>query len=610
MKLQVPFIQLPLAFDAAVIAEEIAALGEAPWRPHPQGYAGNWGLPLLAVEGDPEDDRTAGPMRPTPYLDRCPYTRQVLASLGAVCGRTRFMRLDGNAEVSAHVDNNYYWRERVRVHVPVITRPEVRFECGGAAVNMAAGECWIFDTWRLHRVLNPAETRRIHLVADTVGGEGFWQLVSAGRRHDQAPSQWSPKRVAPGAAATLATESCNRPEVMTPWELRDTLSFIFSEALPHPVLVQLQGLAATFSRNWHALWSQFGDSQAGKPAFRAEAQRFSEALPPFKGMFALRNGVDLTVSIRSLALLPSVQDSDLSREPTEPREHAPLPPPGPRPVERDAMFERPLFVVCAPRSGSTMLFQALSQAPRLYTLGRENYSVLEGVPALHPRERGFDSNRLDAADASDDVIATLRARYLDELRDREGRPPAGVPVRMMDKTPKNALRVPFLAKIFPEAQFVFLQRDPRQVLSSMIEAWQSGRFGTYPGLPDWPGLPWSLLLVPGWRDLKGRPLTEIVAAQWTRTLATLLDDLQALPRERVSIVQYDLLQRSPQSTLTALCGELGLAWDRDLGVALPLSRNTVTPPDPDKWRRHAAEIDAIWPAVEATARRVENFAGR
>jgi hypothetical protein len=175
---------------------------------------------------------------------------------------------------------------------------------------------------------------------------------------------------------------------------------------------------------------------------------------------------------------------------------------------------------------------------------------------------------------------------------------------MMDKTPKNALRVSFLAKAFPEAQFVFLHRDPRQVLSSMIEAWQSGRFVTYPGLPDWPGTPWSLVLVPGWRELKGRPLAEIVAAQWARTMTILLDDLEALPPERVNRVDYDALRQAPQSTLVKLCDALGLGWDRNAGSELPLSWSTVTPPDPDKWQRHAAEIAAIWPDVEIVAKRI------
>src|SRR5688572_33434218 len=106
MQLQVPFVQLPLSFDAARLAAEIDALGEAPWRPHPQGFVGNSALPFIAANGDPASESTAGPMRPTPYLERCPYVQQVIASLGAVAGRTRLMRLSGHAEASAHIDVN------------------------------------------------------------------------------------------------------------------------------------------------------------------------------------------------------------------------------------------------------------------------------------------------------------------------------------------------------------------------------------------------------------------------------------------------------------------------------------------------------------------------
>src|SRR5690606_39523669 len=56
-----------------------------------------------------------------------------------------------------------------RSHVPITTTADVRFQAGGAEIHMAAGECWIFDTWARHRVINNADSTRIHLVADTVG---------------------------------------------------------------------------------------------------------------------------------------------------------------------------------------------------------------------------------------------------------------------------------------------------------------------------------------------------------------------------------------------------------------------------------------------------------
>src|SRR5215211_7203725 len=91
VKLDTQFIRLPLLFDAALLAGEVARIPESDWRPHPQGHPGNSALPLIAAGGDPANDATRGPMRPTPHLARCPYLRQVLAAFGTVLGRTRLM---------------------------------------------------------------------------------------------------------------------------------------------------------------------------------------------------------------------------------------------------------------------------------------------------------------------------------------------------------------------------------------------------------------------------------------------------------------------------------------------------------------------------------------
>lgn len=271
MRLQVPFIQLPLHFDAAHLAHEVDALEASHWRPHPQGFAGNSMLPLVAVDGDPANESFAGPMAPTPALQASPYLQQVFARLGATIGRSRLMRLSGHAEVSRHSDQGYYWAERVRVHVPVVTQPTVRFECGDAAVNMAAGECWIFDTWRQHRVLNDATEPRIHLVVDTVGGEAFWGLLGRGRAHSapRGPGVWEPEHVPPsGGEARFACERVNVPDVMSPWELNAHLGQLLADVMPHPQLQPVRQLTMRFARAWHGLWAQFGDRPDGHAAFR------------------------------------------------------------------------------------------------------------------------------------------------------------------------------------------------------------------------------------------------------------------------------------------------------------------------------------------------------
>jgi hypothetical protein len=631
MKLGVPFLQFPLQFDAEALAAEVQAIDESAWRPHPAGYAGNDALLLVTVDGDPASDATAGPMSATEHLRRCPYLMQVLDAIGGTWGRSRLMRLSGRAEVTSHVDINYYWRERARVHVPIVTQPTVRFVCGEAEVNMRAGECWIFDTWAEHNVINDHYLSRIHLVADTVGGAGFWEHVRNARPHGATSDSWRPRAVAPvpGFIPDLDFEAENFPTVMTPWEIRAHYAFLMGEAAPHPAVPLVHQSLLQFTRLWQALWSRYGERAEGWPRYRAaiEAVQRELAQGGAEGI-ELRNGVRLLEALQAWVFEPALAahrrtvDSDIRQRAAQATAVLPTTQAAPQPAAatvavtasragRDPVFERPVFIVCPPRSGSTLLFETLAQSPDLYTIGDESHQLIEAVPTLAPAARGFESNRLEAADATPAVIAQLRASFFAALRDRaERRPIAASRVRMLEKTPKNALRVSFLARVFPEARFIYLHRDPRPVLASMIEAWQSGRFRTYPNLPGWTGLPWSLLLVPGWRELIGQSLQQIVASQWNVTTQILLDDLERLPAGSWAVADYDALVSDPNAEIRRLCAANGLGWDLVLPPSLPLSSYTVSTPDPAKWQRFAAEIDEVLPLIAAQAGRAGRIAAR
>lgn len=292
MKLPVPFIQLPLRFDAEALAAEVDALGQGVWRDHPQKFPGNSMLPLLAAGGEPANESFIGEMAPTPELLRCPYLLQAIASLGAVAGRTRLMRLAGQAEVTPHVDQGYYWTDRVRVHVPIITQPTVRFECDGLSIHMAAGECWIFDTWREHKVENDADRSRIHLVVDTVGGPDFWDLVAKGRTHDAPTQGWISHVVSPGSPPMpLARERYNIPVVMSPWEIRYRLHELLDEAdQASPLTGSAYQITETFFRAWRSLWVQYGDSGDGTKQYLDTLYRFLESIPQPVAHLPLRNG--------------------------------------------------------------------------------------------------------------------------------------------------------------------------------------------------------------------------------------------------------------------------------------------------------------------------------
>jgi hypothetical protein len=286
-------------------------VGEEAWRPHPQGFPGNDALALISVGGDPANDDVAGPMRPTPHLQRLPRLRQALAAIGGVWGRSRLMRLSGNSEVTPHVDTNYYWRDRMRVHLPIVTEPTVRFHCGEAEIHMAAGECWVFDTWRLHRVLNDSERPRIHLVADTVGGDRLWDLMNRARAPGAAGEGWAPALIPfrRGAEPALDYESRNAPEVMTPWEVRDHVRFLVEEAEPSPKLAAVQLVLREFVFRWRGLWACHGEGREGRARYRSLIDETTARLAAAgaRGVH-LKNGASLLKCLHALVFGVALSD--------------------------------------------------------------------------------------------------------------------------------------------------------------------------------------------------------------------------------------------------------------------------------------------------------------
>ena len=384
MQLATPFIRIPLLFDADRLAAEVAQFAAAEWRPHPQGHPGNSALPFLAVNGDPNDDGVAGPMRPTPFLARCPYLRQVLAALDTPLGRTRLMKLDARAEATAHVDINYYWQQRVRVHIPIVTFPEVEFICGGASTHMAVGECWIFDTWRMHNVLNPAAQERIHLVIDTVGSDAFWRMTESTQPQRAVP-------FLPGTEPQLRFESANLPVVMTPWEIDSLWSNWLADACSGPAdpveIAAFNSAVQPIFREWRSLWAEHGDRPSGWPHYARLMTLLGEGARQFAGRVPLPNGMDVA-GMLDQSLLRAIHTPQMAGGSTAALHIPDLGQTrigsavdgsghvdGPAVVARAPMrFVRPLIILGAPRSGSSLLFETLSQCPDLVTVGGESRS--------------------------------------------------------------------------------------------------------------------------------------------------------------------------------------------------------------------------------------------
>jgi hypothetical protein len=616
MKLSRKFIKLPFTVDNERLVAEVGALPERAWVNHAAQFNGNSAVPLISVNGE-NNDEISGPMQPTEFLRACPYIQQIMAHLNVVFGRSRLMRIAGNGRVPEHSDTNYHWFSRVRIHIPVVTHPEVSFHCDREQVNMAAGEVWIFDNWLQHHVKNPVDSDRIHLVIDTQGSSAFWSMVEAAQRAQDASDEVQSDRIAfrPNYDAAIRTEQFNTPGVMSPgemdWLVQDLLDDVRAASFNAEEHVrQFADAVQAFCRDWRMTWSLHGPTDAGRDSYQAlRAKLLNELkqIPAALGLASNRANAEKVLLTRVLmAALPialPVANADGVNESA-------------KRSRKKGAIDRPIIILAAPRSGSTLLFETLARAEDLWTIGGEGHEIIEGIEKLNPTSGLIDSNRLTAEHADGETADRIRQRIMSQLRNRNGdryEPTITGRVRVLEKTPKNALRQPFLDRIFPDVRYIYLFREPRQNISSIMEAWRAVHWVTYRNLPGWEG-DWSMLLPPGYPEMRGRPLEDIAAFQWVSANRIMLDDLGQIDPERWTVINYQDLLENPDAEIKRLCEFSEIRFDAVLRehVALPLphSRLTLTAPAVDKWKKNASEIERILPGVLPVYERILETASR
>jgi hypothetical protein len=271
---------------------------------------------------------------------------------------------------------------------------------------------------------------------------------------------------------------------------------------------------------------------------------------------------------------------------------------------RGGALSRPVFVIGAPRSGTSLLYAVLRTSSHLAHWPGEAHEVWEAD--YHPALRGWDSNELRASD--------LTPRSADRIR-QSFFLTAGAKKRLIDKTPRNSLRVPFIDALFPDARFVWLKRDGRDNVNSLLNAWRTPRYRTY-RLPEPNAIPgvdpmwWKFVLYPGWRADVSGPLEVVCANQWVICNDQALAAFENMHPGRWTSVRYEDLVDQPVGTIERLLSRLDLPLEpavrarAEAIASTPI--NVVTPPAAGKWRReNPMEIEAVSSRLQLTMKALE-----
>ena len=307
MELQQPFLKLPWRFDAGQLAREVEALPASYWLDHPSGLAGNTAVPLVSVDGA-MNHAFDGAMKPTQALLDSAYLHQVVASFGEVVARSRLMRLAPGAKVAEHVDFNYHWVSRVRIHVPIITNPAVTFYCGDESVHMAEGESWLFDSWRRHRVLNESTQTRTHLVIDLAGSSRFWRTVREAETceliHVLHDADERPQ---------VKTEQFPVAPVMAPGEMLAIVEQLLEDCEANPendqtIMRRYRHLLLDLVHDWREVWSLYGFNDEAFDHYRSVLERTaSQLLPQPRVLVTASNSVGINPIINQRILAAALR---------------------------------------------------------------------------------------------------------------------------------------------------------------------------------------------------------------------------------------------------------------------------------------------------------------
>jgi hypothetical protein len=222
----------------------------------------------------------------------------------------------------------------------------------------------------------------------------------------------------------------------------------------------------------------------------------------------------------------------------------------------------PIFVMGMQRSGTTLMRSLLSSHPAIALSPTEShYLERQARVPLQPAADQFDhfwrtltasrfftsldldadttkAQILEAGITHRNVFRILLERYAETQGKR----------RWGDKTPGQELDHQTLLEWFPDAQLVYMVRDPRAVIASILTKWEQ----------------------------RARPRVDVYAERWQES-ARLASVLAHHPNVRV--VYYERLTEHPKRELRALCRFLGEPYTPE-----HLRPRRIRTKSLDKWR--------------------------
>lgn len=234
-------------------------------------------------------------------------------------------------------------------------------------------------------------------------------------------------------------------------------------------------------------------------------------------------------------------------------------------------------VIGCPRSGTTILFNILSSSEKLWSL----YTETDYWPFINPESDVLTAGDVTQADAKKIIDA-----FCSNVRNYEGNEDQ-TEIRIVEKQPRTCLTVDYIDSIFPGACYVFIVRDGRNVINSLMDAWHKGQYnGFFPAEIELSLIDgrvvnsWWGPRPPGWKNYTRARVVDLCAMQWVECNQFAVKSLSRIDPRRVFRVRYEDLCAGPESTVREICRFLSIPFSSHVQEAV----SAVFKSDPGKWK--------------------------
>ncbi len=262
---------------------------------------------------------------------------------------------------------------------------------------------------------------------------------------------------------------------------------------------------------------------------------------------------------------------------------------------------RPVVIIGAARSGTNMLRDCLTRFAGIGTWPCDEINLI-----WRHGNRDFPTDEFAPEQANDTAARYIRAAFARLAR----RDHLSI---IVEKTCANSLRVPFVDAILPTAKYIYLVRDGRDATASAMKRWvapidlpylvRKARFTPLSDIPAY-GLRFLSNRIHQWRSperrqaywgprigavetlVADRPLAEICAWQWAKTVQASETTFAAINPDRMIRLRYEDFVAAPEDEMLRILAFIGFRADgEDVTRSVADVRRETT----GDWRRSVPE---------------------